>query len=160
MNKMSDPYVGLVSFQKALSEQSIAPEPCSLYPEISFFHDEPDGEHRLTYALIDKGIVKATVIYLIADPVDGIPCFGVGYAVAEPFRKQGLVGEVLKKTIAEMKNGFKGKIPEFYIEAIVDKLNIASQKVAAKYISSYPESVTDKHSKKPAFQYMKFVNNS
>lgn len=54
----------------------------------------------------------------------------------------------------------KGKLPLFYIEAIIDLNNIASQKVALKTISNTPKETIDKISGKPAYQFIKLVKNS
>ncbi|MBA1203830.1 hypothetical protein G7009_19090 [Pseudomonas capeferrum] len=41
-------------------------------------HDDAEGTPRLTYALIENGIVKATAVYVNVDPINGVPCFGLG----------------------------------------------------------------------------------
>ncbi|MGM7764849.1 MULTISPECIES: GNAT family N-acetyltransferase [Yersinia] len=158
MAEMTNPHDGLISFQQALQGGLISPKICTLHKDLSIFHDDAEGTPRLTYAFIEDGVVKVTVVYVKVEPIDGAPCFGIGYAVAEPFRKQGLAKKVIEKTIDEIKIGFKNHIPKFYIEAIVGESNIPSQKIAASLISSSPTAITDRVSGLPAFQYVRLIN--
>lgn len=158
--QMTDPHEGLVRFQQAYNDGLIAPRACALHKELCVLNDEPTpGSPRLTYSLIKDGQVKATVVYVMDDPYQGLPCFGVGYAVALPYRKQGLAAIVLEKSIDEMRHGFRKLIPKFYIEAIVGVNNVASQKVAARVLSQTPISITDQVSNQPALQYFKLIEN-
>lgn len=91
MASIVDPYIGFVSYQKALLDGSIRPTPCESHPELFVMHDEPEpGVQRLTYAFNSGTVSKAYAVYIQADFLDGKPCFGVGYATAEHFRNQGL----------------------------------------------------------------------
>ncbi|EMR3754795.1 GNAT family N-acetyltransferase [Proteus mirabilis] len=160
MSTMTDPYEGLISYQQALNDKLISPSPCSLYKDMTIYHDVAEGNQRLTFAIMDNGIVKATAVYVFAPNIDGIPCFGIGYSVAENYRKKGIATEIVTNSIKEFSHGMKGKLPLFYIEAIIDLNNIASQKVALKTISNTPKETIDKISGKPAYQFIKLVKNS
>lgn len=61
-------------------------------------------------------------------------------------------------SIDEMQNGFKDKLSDFYVEAIVSASNVPSQKVAARLISSSPKEVTDQYSGQAAYQYVRLIN--
>ncbi len=157
MQKIANPHDGLLSYQQALSRAAIAPVPCTLYSELTLLMDQANGENRLTYALVENGVVKATVVYLMADPYKGLPCFQVGYAVAEPFRNQGLAAKTVEKTIEEMRHGFRNQMPRFYVEAVVAQNNLVSNKVAEKVFQAQPELIKDDASGEPAFQYLRLV---
>lgn len=154
---MTDPHNGLLSFQQALDEGIIKPTRCNLHPDLAVLQDSADGVPRLTYALIENGLVKATVVGVMAEPIEGTPCFALGYAVAEQFRNKGLAKEVLQKVIEEISNGFKKHMKEVYIETIVGADNTASQKLSVRFISDSPKSITDVYSGLPAFQYVKLL---
>ncbi|MNE81585.1 hypothetical protein D3C80_1782480 [compost metagenome] len=121
--------------------------------------DRPNGETRITYAMVDFGRVRAFVTYVSADPVHGVPCFGVGYAVPEKFRRQGLAAKIIDKSIDEMKHGLaRNGIQKFYIEAVVGESNIASRKVAEKVISATPDRTgLDEFSGEPAITYLRLI---
>jgi hypothetical protein len=159
MTEMVDPYIGLQSFQRALLNGLIVPSPCEIYPEISILKDDADEQPRLTYALIDNNTVKATVVYVPAQPIDGVCCFDVGYSVAENFRNQGIATQVLEKSIAEMRRGFGRHMKKFYIEAVIGTSNFASQKVASKVLStdSAPRETIDSVSGQPALVYTRLI---
>ena len=55
--------------------------------------------------------------------------------------------------IAELRNGFTGQ-PPFFVEAIVDPGNVASQHVAAAVLAVEPRVTTDQTSGQPALQYL------
>ncbi len=158
---MTDPYIALVSYQKALSENQISPLQCHLHKDMTFFRDVVgDGNQRLTFAIEDKGIVKAIAIYVSSPRINDIFCFGIGYAVAKEYRKQGIATQIVINSIKELSHDAKGQIPSFYIEAMIDVNNIASQNVARKTISDTPEETIDQISGMPAYQFIKLVKNS
>jgi RimJ/RimL family protein N-acetyltransferase len=120
--------------------------------------DDANGESRLTYALAGPGnVVKAIAIYISAGFHEGVPCFQLGYAVDESFRKQGIATEVVKKSLDEMRTGFKSHMPRFYVEAVVGKSNEASNRLASKLLSSTPKDGIDEVSGESAFQYFLLV---
>ncbi|MEQ0583842.1 GNAT family N-acetyltransferase [Pantoea dispersa] len=155
---MTNPHDGLVSFQEALDKHLINPANCTLHTDMSILHDDAEGTPRLTYALIENGKVKATVVGVIVEPIEGIPCVALGYAVAEQYRGQGLAKDVLRKSINELKHGFKKHMDRLYIESIVGADNIASQKLSEQYISPNPSKIIDEHSGLPALHYVKLLN--
>ncbi len=88
---MTDPSVGLSSFQKALLSGSIKPKRCAVRRELHYLRDRPTLDTiRMTYAMITGLQVKAMATYIKTEPNEGKQCFGVGYAVAVPFHGQGL----------------------------------------------------------------------
>lgn len=157
MAEMTDPHESLIGFQKALDTHGIFPSKCALHTDLSELSDNAEGEPRLTFALIENGIAKGIVIYVAAPNLDGIRCLSIGYAVAEKFRNQGIAKEIIKKSLEQLSFKFKGKIPRFYVEAIIDKTNISSRKVASKVLSDAPIRITEKISNKQAYRYVRLV---
>ena len=114
---MVDPHDALVSYQQAFTEGMISPAPGSLHRDLVVLMDDATGMRRITYALVEAGVVKATVFYFVMEPLHGVPCFHAGYAVAVPFRGQGLATSILAKSLEEMQHGFKRHMNKFYIGA-------------------------------------------
>ncbi|AXK38523.1 N-acetyltransferase [Crenobacter cavernae] len=155
---MADPHIGLLSYQQAHLNGKIAPVPCQIYEHLTMLLDDAEGEQRLTYALTENDTVKAIVVYVHSGYHNRIPCFQVGYAVAEPFRNQGIAKDVLEKSIEEMRWDL-GRHGPFYIEAVVGVSNVASQKVAAMVISATHESIIDHTAGQPALSYMHLIES-
>ncbi|WP_449556844.1 GNAT family N-acetyltransferase [Huaxiibacter chinensis] len=160
MPELVDPTDSLNSFQHALSNSLIRLSPCVVHPEMKVLMDDADGTPRITYAFVQGDIVKGVAIYVPADPYEGKPCFGVGYAVADKFKRQGIATKLLKASIEEMQYGFRNSCNEFYVEAIVGVDNQASNILASEVLSATPKPGKDSHSGKPINQYMKLFSTT
>lgn len=158
MPDMIDPSDSLSSFQDALNKKLITLSSCVVHPEMKVLLDNAEGTPRITYALLDGQKVKGIAIYVPVEPIDGMPCFGLGYAVAEQYRKQGVATKIVQDSLDEMHAGFKKAIPKFYVEAIVGIDNEGSNKVASKLLSQEPKACNDSFSGKPAQQYVRFMD--
>jgi len=157
MSSMVNPHDGLVSYQEALSEGLIHPNPTSIYKELTVLFDEVEDEKRLTYAYMQDGLAKGIAIYIMNGIDDGKPYFQVGYAVAEKFRNQGIAQKLLKMSIDELAHGFRQHFSSFYVEAVVSVSNKESQRVAEKVIGGVAEEIIDEHSGEPALRYTLYV---
>lgn len=161
MNQMTDPHNSLVSLQFAFSAGVIQSQPGKIDPSLNVLMDFPTDDPkvaRMTYFKVRDGQVIGSLSAFLADPIDGVPCFDVGYAVAEGFRGQGIATAIVEGAIAEMRHGYgRAGIKTFYIEAVVGAHNIASQHVSSKTISSNPAAVTDELSGQPAYHYLKKI---
>ena len=160
MPAIVDPHIGFVSFQEALRAGTIRPTPCTSHPELYVLHDTPEpGTQRLTYAFVTGSLAKAYAVYVLAEPLNGRPCFGVGYATDVEYRGQGLATKLVKASLVELEQGISPKLsaPGFYVEAIVGADNVASKKVATRTLSETPKSTKDKESGHPALQYVKLL---
>jgi len=124
---------------------------------ITVLFDDVPGGKRLTYSLMDGLKIKATAVYVMNGTEGKMPYFQVGYAVAEDCRGQGVAQETLRASINEIGAGFRNSIPEFYIEAVVPKSNIASMHIAQKIIGGTPEEITDKESGELSVRYTMLV---
>lgn len=156
MARMTDPSDALTSFQDALLNGQIRLQKEDLSPDLFVHTDRPQGIVRFTYVSLDRQTVTALAMFVIAEPIEGVPCFQVGYAVPERYRSQGRAKALVKAAIAELKQGLlRNNISSFYVEAIVDVDNEASKRVALATISTTPVAVTDEVSGLPALQYLR-----
>jgi hypothetical protein len=160
MPEIVDPTDSLTSFQKALLNGLITPSSCEIHPKLKILLDDANGTPRITYALIEGNEVKGVAVFIPADPVEGKPCFGVGYAVADEHKMQGVGTKLLKESIEEMQHGFRNSFPEFYVEAIVGVDNMASNKLALKVISDTSQPGNDSYSGKAINQYLNLFNTA
>jgi hypothetical protein len=156
MSEMTDPSNAMISFQEALSASALRPQPCALDRNLFVHADRELGVPRLAYVRLEgHAVVTAFVNLVQVEPIDGIPCFALGYAVPEAYRGQGRAKETVAAAIAEMRHGFgRAGIPSLYVEAVVGADNHASQHVAAAALKSAPEEVTDSVSGQPALRYL------
>jgi RimJ/RimL family protein N-acetyltransferase len=155
---MVDPLNALLSFQQAFLSGQIELQPAILEGLYSHL-DEPDGERRLTYVRMDGTTVTAFANFLQCDPIEGLPCLAVGYAVPEAYRNQGRAKEIVNAAMSDLRQvlGQSGQHPAFFVEAIVGAANIASQRVAEQVISAESEAITDQLSGLPALRYVRRV---
>lgn len=158
MPDMVDPIHSLISFQQAYENKLISLSPCNLDKSMRVLLDNANDSPRITYAIIDGIRVKALAIYLPAEPIGNIHCFGLGYAVAEDFRLQGYGKRVIESSIEEMRHGFKIHLQQFYIEAIVGVDNAGSNKLASRFLSTSPKECNDIYSGVPARQYLRLIS--
>jgi RimJ/RimL family protein N-acetyltransferase len=158
MTNMTDPLNALKSFQQALLLGGIQLQRGGVDRELFVHLDEPNGMPRFTYVRLQRQTVTAFVELVICDPIEGTPCFQIGYAVPESYRSQGRAKSAVSAAIAELKHGL-ARIPiqTFYVEAIVGADNKASQRVAAETISATPDAVTDQVSGLPALHYVRKI---
>jgi RimJ/RimL family protein N-acetyltransferase len=157
---MTDPSTGLKSFQQALRQGRIALQVAKTDPDLFIHLDAPNGppEIRFTYVRLKGKTVTAFVIFAAEPPIEGKPCFAVGYAIPKRFRKQGRTKEIVAAAITDMQAGLsRNGFPEFFLEAIVDAENVPSRRIAEQLISNEPEAITEGHSGLPAFKYMRKI---
>lgn len=158
MPAMTDPHDGLVSFQDALTKGLVSPGRGELDPDLLVLVDSPAGEARLTYARVDGGVVTAFAVLVRADPVAGMPCFGIGWAVPAEMRGQGRARDVVHSAIRELRHGLgRNGVTAFHVEAVVGEGNAASRGVAERVIAPVGKPVTDGVSGLPAIQYLRKV---
>jgi hypothetical protein len=155
---MTDPSDALTSFQDALSDGQIRLQKGDLNPDLFVHTDRPQGVVRFTYVSLDRQNVAALAMFVIAEPIEGVPCFHVGYGVPERFRSQGRAKALVEAALSELKQGLlRNNVSSFYVEAIVGVDNEPSKRVALATISSTPDAVTDDVSGLPALQYLRKV---
>ncbi|MCH2683552.1 GNAT family N-acetyltransferase [Leclercia adecarboxylata] len=157
MPDMVDPSDSLINFQDALTNKLITLSSCVVHPEMKRFFDDPEGTPRITFALLDGVNVKGIAIYHPTEPINGMACFSLGYAVAEQFRKQGVATEIVQKSLDEIHAGFRKNMPKFYVEAIVGVDNHGSNKVASRIISEKPIACDETYLGRPAQKYLRFL---
>lgn len=158
MSNLTDPHDGFVSFQIALTNNLINPNPCSIHPEISVLEDFANDVHRTTYALIEKGQAKGYVVFAKVQAYKGLPCFQIGYATGIKYRGKGVATDLLKKSIIELINTYKNSIDELYLEAVISPSNKPSLALTSKIFTDEPLKIKDGLSGEPALQYFLKIN--
>jgi hypothetical protein len=155
---MTDPMDALNGLQLALDAGSVRLNSCDLNPNIRVLLDHPNGMTRFTYAQVSENKVQAIALFVLTETILGIPSFQIGYAVTESMRSQGIGTKVLQQGIEELKNGLsRTPMKEFYLEAIVSTINVASNKIAKRLITDSPELDSDCFSEEPIFHYLRRV---
>ena len=131
---------------------------CAAHPELQMFVDQPNGRPRFTFVKTESNIIKAFAVFAIVSPINGIPCINIGYAVPLEYRQQGLATEIVEKSINEMKAEFqRNDVSSFHVEAVISVENEASQKLAAKQLSTEFKQITDDISGEDAYYYCRLV---
>lgn len=155
---MTDPMDALSGLQTALLAGVVRLSPCELSDDIHVLLDHPNGRPRFTFARMAGSQVQAIALFVLTEPVEGLPCFQVGYAVIESMRGKGLGSNSLQQGIEELRQGLsRTPMKEFFLEAVVSADNEPSKKIAERLISSRPESCIDIHSGVPAYQYLRRI---
>jgi hypothetical protein len=155
--RIADPMDALVSLQREV-RRGMPTNPTELSPGVRVVLDHPNGVIRYTYARIEHGRVKSIVIFVLHEPINGTPCFNLGYAVPEAYRNHGLASLIIEQGIQELRRGLgRHGAKSFYVEAVVGTDNLASQRVASKTISDSPVAGTDFESGEPILQYTRLV---
>ncbi|MBP3061996.1 GNAT family N-acetyltransferase [Ectopseudomonas chengduensis] len=155
--RIADPMEALVSLQREI-RRGMQTHPTEMSPSVRVIHDQPTGIARYTYAKIEHGRVKAISIFVHHEPIDGIPCFNLGYAVPEAYCNRGWAKEIVEQGIQELRLGLgRHGVKSFYVEAVVGKDNLASQRVASKVISDTPVEGTDSESGEAILAYTRLV---
>lgn len=152
--EMTDPMDALRSFQPAFRAKKLDVRKGELDSTILVHADQPEGEPRFTYVKTNGSKVTALAIIIRAEPIAGEHCFAIGYAVPEDERGMGQATKIVQAALAEFQHGLaRNDLTTFHIEAVVDKTNLASQKVAARTLTAEPRDGRDSISGKPVFVY-------
>lgn len=153
-----NPMEALESLQRALDRGVVELTPCLLASDLSVIMDQPTENTRFTYVKREGERVVAIALLAFTQPVKGVPCFQLGYAVVEAMRRKGLGVDIVKRGIAELKAGLGQYGPaRFYVEAIVPVSNEASKRVAERALSAEPIPCDDAFTGEPSFQYLRLV---
>lgn len=153
---MTDPSVALDLFQESFAKGLIPIQMGTFDPKIFVCADKPNGKTRYGYLRLDRKTISALVLFANCDPINGIPCFNIGYAVKKEYRGKGIGKAAINSAIQELKNGLSS-IGPFYIEAIIGEDNDVSNHLAKSLISNRPTKVTDSVSGLPAFRYVQKI---
>jgi len=158
MPSMTDPMDSLRLLQQAIDEQIVGFQRCERFPDISVHFDKPNDVPRFTYASLENGVAQSIALFVLGEPVEGTPCFQMGWATVETIRGKGLATDVVSKSIEELKDGMnRNGIDRFYLEAIISESNIESQRLAARIFTDAPEPCADSFSGEKALQYLRLV---
>lgn len=154
MSIMTNPMEALVDYQRVLDS--------GLEIDPSEFDDDylkRSGEivenvTRFDYAKIVDKQVQALAMFVQEEPFKGAVRFSVAYAVAEKFRGRSLAVEAFNKGIADLnKILVQNKVSEFYVEALIDKTNMHSIRVAEKLFLTAGLAILDGETGTPALLF-------
>jgi len=161
MPQMTDPSHALASFQQALSAGELQLQRGQLDREVWVLLDHPTGSPRFAYVRVDKGVVTAFVVLASVEPIDGMPCFQIGYAVPAAYQNQGRAKDLVRASLAELSNGLaRAGIDSICIEAVVGENNEPSKRVASKVLSAAPTKIIDQFSGLDALHYVRIIETS
>lgn len=155
MPGMTDPTNALTSFQEHLPDLEL--QQCELDKDLYLHVDRPAGPEslRFTYVRIEDSTVTALAMLALGQRMEDGPCFELGYAVPEHLRGEGRAQSAVRAALAEIKHGFgRAGAKPFYVQAVVARDNVASQRVAAQTLVATPEEITDAFSGVPAIRYL------
>lgn len=150
----------LVGFDEALRAKQIKTARMPGNEKIHIHQDMPAPmTPRITYARLKGAHVTAVAVITFGDPVEGVRCFHIGYAVREDQRGNGLAKELVAAALEDFAgNMHKNGLDEFWFEASVDRDNLASAAVAKAVLNIEPEDRIDDTDGTPIWHYLKHVS--
>jgi len=159
---MTDPHLGLVSFQHALSNQLVHVDPVHGFEHMYSHFDVPaPGVKRCTYVRlsVDEKKVLATGVCVFNGHVGSAPCVSLGYAVAQDERGKGLAKQLLADAIHDQwRQARKAGVKTVAFEVMIDVTNAASVKVAESVFGTEREELMDEEAGVPAYRYTMVVD--
>ena len=159
LSKLTDPSDALASIQKTIDSGIPFLQPGILDSTIFVHAVSLNGAPCFTYVRMDKKIITALVAFAASEPLEGRPCFSVGYVVPEKYRNQGRAKAIVKSAIAEMDYMLsQAGLGPCFVEAIVGSDNGPAQSVAAQTISANGAVGKDGVGRS-AFQYVRTIGS-
>lgn len=157
MSLMADPMVVLRNFQQQLNTGDPI-DPRLLEESYLKMYDEPNGGRRYSYAKIIDGEAQALSIFGLENPIGGLQCYSIGYAVSERHRGRGLAVEAVNRGLVdlEQKLGVAGT-DRFYLEAVINVTNRPSIKVSEKLFSDPGEQIIETYSGERALRFKRLI---
>jgi len=155
---MADPMIALREIQQALNDRISFDHRKLSDGYIQMSKDFPNGGKTYSYAKIIDGEIQTLAIFGLEDPIDGVECWNVGYAVKENHRGRRLAVEAVNKGIEDLKMKFrKTNLKNFYVEAVIDLTNKHSINTAEKIFPGPGDTVIERETKTRALQFKKLV---
>lgn len=159
MSLMTNPMEALVDYQRVL-DSGIEIDPL----EFDGVYLKRSGEivenvTRFDYAKIIDKQVQALAMFVQEEPYKAVQRFSVAYAVAEKFRGHNLAFESVTKGIDDLSQILaRNKVQKFYLEALIDRTNIYSIKVAEKIFLSSGFAAIDDETGTPALLFYRLIS--
>lgn len=158
MSLMADPIIILKSLQQALND-GMPLEQSEIEADYKFFYDEPNGGRRFSFAKIINREAQSLAIFGLENPLNGLICYNVGYAVNERHRGHGLALEAVNFGLERLKTTLKSEgVSQFYLEAIIDKNNLHSINITNKLFLSPGVPTIDGESGTPSLHFKRLIN--
>ena len=157
MEQMANPMTALLEIQEALNSK-VQFDVLELDGGYKTWFNELSKGKKYTFAKIINSEIQALAIFGLVNPVNGIECWSLGYAVSENYRRRGLAVEAVKKGIEELRKIFsRTSLKSFYIEGVIDIENNPSIKLAEKIFSSAGRKIIDEESGRRALLFEKLI---
>lgn len=158
MKSIADPMDALRSMQQALNDGTSL-HLGNIGGDYQGRLDEyPNGDRRYLFAKIVKGEAISIAIFATEEPIDGVDCYSVGYAVNENYRRRGLAVEAFQTGVVELaKELHKIGLKRFYVDAVIDVTNEPSIKFAQKLFSEAGQKILESESGRPALHFKRLV---
>lgn len=154
---MANPMIVLLSFQDSLRQGGLVDPGDLVQGYLSLCDHQPRGP-RITYVKIENGEAEALAIFGAEDPIKGLQCFSVGYAVCTGHRGKGLALEAVEYGIGNLIRLHQAaRLDGFYVEAVIAQTNIPSLNVARKIFSNQGQATVDAESGTPALFFQKYI---
>lgn len=162
MNKpvwpMADPTIPLVKLQEAIDSGSYI-VPSDLDEGYMKLYDITPSGRRYSYVKVINNEVQAVAIFGEDDPINGIDCYDIGYAVKDKHRGQGLSIEAVNKGVEDLKQILRQtSTKQFYLAALVAITNTPSLKVAEKLFLSTGVPAIDTESGTRSLFFKKLIS--
>lgn len=156
MSSMANPINALHSLQHAL-DMNLPLYLHDLDESYKTRCDQSEIGKRFIFARVVDGEAQALAIFGLEDPIGGVECFSVGYAVSEKHRRRGLAIEAVNKGLEFLirEEFSKTATKSFYVEAVIDISNIPSIRFAEKWFSDRGSPVLDGESGMPSLHFKK-----
>ena len=156
---MANPIIPLLLLQEAISAGEFI-VPLELNDDYLLMYDEVPSGKRYSYAKIINNEVQVVAILGEEDPVNGIKCYSVGYAVSEKYRGQNLSIDAVHKGVDDLKRQLRQTttIKNFYLEALVATTNSSSIRIAEKIFLTSGTPMIDTESGTKSLFFHKLFN--
>ena len=155
-----DLVIGMRSFGQSVSTEKIKPQLGELRPDILVYSDRPNGEMRLSYALIRDGEVVAMATLGEAEPYEGLKCFQLNYAVEPAHRGKGFALEIARAAIDEVRHGLnRHGVKRWAIEAVIDADHGASLVVAKRLFQEHPAAPVENDAGEMVCQFFQVIDS-
>lgn len=153
---MTDPSDALASFQQMLPSGVLPLQRAKFDPTVWVMMDEPaEAVVRFTYVRTHGQRATEMALLVICEPIEGRPCFALGYAVEPDQRGQGRAKSIVTAALKEFETGMRGAgaLP-IYIETVVGADNGPSLRIASTLFGE-GDPITDSVSGLPALRFLR-----
>lgn len=157
--KMADPMNALNNYQNNVDAYELDPD--RMVDGFLRLQGPKGNGFTVEFIKIVDREVQALAIFALEEPINGVPRFSVGYAVANKHRRRGLGFEAITIGIKELKRQVRAQnVSKFYVEALISNTNQPSIGLAKKIFSEDGVPNVDAESGTPSLLFYKLIQTS